>query len=439
MDLSSLAGGNNAAEKEQAPALEYTAQVASPLLNGEAKLVVGQDGLAITTLMDAAEIPYADMLALGLDDYMISVKTAGGVHTFSRMGNWCEPYYSALYEAYNRKVLKALFVVDKPVLQTKGQYRINEDGLVFTGHAPVSVHENAVCILPPDIHARRIPLCFMTGLLNQDYTVTLRLDTGESYAFSKLGYDTEPFTDTIGKQVRKLREKTLAAVMELDPAISSAQASAMARLMPEGAAAPMGLIASQAPSFAQAIEKAVEQSRAGKSYLVFKEICDEASIYVGFKKNVERSGGEGGGLTDIGAMTGMLGGGAAALQLTSENAKPVPFMLWMIAPSPNGRFCAVEFAGGDGAAAATFVYRCKGPFEAFAGMLNRALEAVAFKREIIRLSDAELMQREHADDRMAVERTAAIQFIRSCFAGRVIHNSPAAWKTDLLQLWEGIG
>jgi hypothetical protein len=106
----------------------------------------------------------------------------------------------------------------------------------------------------------------------------------------------------------------------------------------------------------------------------------------------------------------------------------------MIAPSPDGQYAAVEFAEAD---SATFVYRTGGNFTAFARQINRALEAIDWRREVIRLTDAELRKPENADCYMAAKRTAALQFVRANFAGRVIHSSPEAWKRKLTEMWSG--
>jgi hypothetical protein len=105
----------------------------------------------------------------------------------------------------------------------------------------------------------------------------------------------------------------------------------------------------------------------------------------------------------------------------------------MIAPSPNGRFAAVEFAEAD---TATFVYKTGGSFPVFAARLNRALEAISFKREVIRLTDEELLAPEYADYYMAQKCTASLQFVRASFADRVIHSSADAWKRKLAEAWD---
>lgn len=430
MEQFSPVGGGRPPEQAQVPALEYTAQVTSYLVNGEAKLTVGEDGLAVTALFDAADIPYADMTALELADYTITIKTHGGSFTLSRMGNWCQPFYDALFEAYNQKVLKALFVSDKLLMKTSGHYQYVEDGFVVAGVAPLQVHENCVCILPPNLAARRIPLCFLSALRKGEHDLSLELKTGEHYTFSKLGREHQPFVSSIEKQLRVLRENALAAVKEIDPALTTAQASNIAKLMPEGVAAPLGALACIAPSFVDALNGYIGESRISESADAFAELCDPAQICVGIKKDFARSASpapDGG----MAALAQLVPGASPAQTATDKAETPERKMIWLIAPGQKPGTAAVEFAGGEETAAATFFYQFGVPWDAFWQKLNYAMEAINFKREVIRLSDEELQKAEQADNRMAVQRNPALRYIRSCFAGRAIHRSMAAWQSEV--------
>ncbi len=440
MDLSSLSGGKAPAQ-EQRPVFEYTAQAASPIVSGEVKLAISDTALTVAALFDVVEIPFAKMIVLAFADYTVTVKTSDGDYSFSRMGQWAQPFYDALCDAYNKAVLRSLFVKDKPILTADGDFRFTENGTAVYKHAPIHVYENCVVALPPNLSARRVPLCFVTGMDKGDYELTLRLDTGESYTYTKLGYDTAPFADAVEKQIRKLREKALATVKEMAPSLSAAQASQLAKLVPEGAAAPIGQLAAIAPAFVSALEEKLSTTRAAVSYAAFKTMCDPAQIYVGFRRN--EAGADGG----MSAMLGGLAGGGNPLEAlgkltgisTPQNGTeskvptPAPYLLWLIAPSPDGKYAAVEFAEAD---SATFLYNTSGNFDSFAKHLNRALEAISFKREAIRLSDDELLKPENADYLMASDRTAALQFIRANFVDRVIHSSPDAWKHKLMKMWK---
>ena len=437
MGLSSLPG-SGVSGQERGSAVEYKAQATSPLLSGEVRMTVSDKALTMTALFDTAEIAFSEINALEHENYTIIIRADSGSYTLSRMGSWCQPFYDALNDAYNKAVLRALFIKGSPVLTAKGNYLYSEKNEKHGGSAAIHVYENSVVTLPPDLSARRVPLCFVSGMEKSDFELTLKMDTGDSYKYAKLGYDTEAFSDAVEKQIRALHERSVTAVKELDPALPATQVSQVAKIMPYGAAAQIGTINSIAPSFAAALEKKLYNTRAAESYQVFKELCAPSKIYVGFRKNEVISGSDDGmpgkradslSLNAVSSKTGMI---APPGKEESETAQTDAIMLWLIAPSSDGQFAAVEFAESD---SATFVYRTDGDFPDFARQLNRALEAIDFKREVIRLSDEELWKPENADYFMAVKRTAALRFIRSNFCGRVIHSGAENWKRRLTELW----
>ena len=408
MDNSSSLINDGARSRE--PLIQYTAQAASKLVSGETKLTIGGSALTAAGLFDTVEIPYAEINGLSIADYTVAIDSDSGAFAFSRMGNWCQPFYDALLEAYNNAVLRALFIKSSPALTAKGNYHYTENAASAGGSAPVHVYDNNVTVLPPDLSARRIPLCFVSGMETGDFELTLKLDTGESYTFAKLGYDTVPFADAVAKQIRSLHEKSLAAVRELDPSLTPAQASQLAKLMPQGAAASFMRIADIAPSFVPALEAKLAETRIAEYYAAMKELCDPSAIYVGFRENAD----------------------ACVNSGQTESCDAEPYLLWLIAPSPDGQYAAVEFAEAD---AATFIYESRGDFGVFVQQLNRALEAISFKREVIRMTGEELRKSENADYYMADKRTAALQFIRSRFTGRLIHSGVGAWTGKLAQAW----
>jgi len=405
--------------QEQKSLKEYTAQVTSPLVKGEVKLNIGENAFILKGTFDVAEIPYAIVNSLVYVNYNVIVKTDEGDFTLSRMGNWAQPFFDALCEVYNKAVLRSFFVSGDPIFSASGEYRFSEGGVAVDSKSPVRVYENCVVALPSNGNARRIPLCFVSGIEKAEYALTLKLNMGEQYTFSRLGYDTSRFAEMIEDRMRALLEKSVAAVKEIDPSLSVSQASQIARLVPEGAAVPIGQLAAIAPSFVSAVEEKMSKTRAAESYNAFKRMCDPAQIWIGFKKNDARPEEK----------------SVSAEQPEEEEAEPDPYLFWMIVPSPDKQYAAVEFAVQPGESAATFVYRTGGDFLRSAAHLNRALEAISFKREVIRLSDEELLKPENVDYFMAAKRTASLQYIRKNFAGRVIHASQESWERKLTEMW----
>ena len=90
---------------------------------------------------------------------------------------------------------------------------------------------------------------------------------------------------------------------------------------------------------------------------------------------------------------------------------------WRCAFGPG--VCALElFTGED---AATYLYRFSEPEDVFFSQLQQAMEAMGTHREIIYYSDEQLSRTPLYS--MSVQRSAAVRFLRSRSAGRLIHSA----------------
>ena len=381
--------------------LEYNASVASQSMNDTAKLSISEDGVAVTTLFTPLFIDFADIVSFERRGYSVVIETEYDRFTFSGLGNLMEAFYLELYATFNRKVLKALFAKGDAAFEAEGEFRYSEPGAQAVGYARIRVYDDCVCLLPPDNRARRIPFAFMNGLQKAGFTLTLSLDGGELYSFIRLGNNTAAFESCIREKLHHLRENAVDAARKLDGGLNPAQLNAIAARMPQGVAAPIGWLALTAPSYVAALEAKIGESRAAETYAAFKEICDPAQICVGMKS-----------------------------WLAGEQQEDIP---WFIAPSPGKPVAAVELALDEDTAAATYMYNTVGSSDAFARLLNRAMEDVNFHREVISTPAEKLRGAENGVYAMTVKCSAALRAVRACFAGRVIHSSPDAWKAEMLR------
>ena len=452
MDMISGDAVNGGAEsgETEAESIQFFCKgmAASPFLNDEVDIEVAKDGFALSSVTGATRVPWADVKALRFEDYTVHVQTVSGPYTFSKLGREGEPLYAHMLSAYGDKVRKCLFVKGRPKIKAKGD--VNTNGRATAG-VPVEVYEDCILSLPPNLSARRVPLYFANGLRDEDYTLTVSVIDGTETVYSKLGYDHAPAADAVRGALKKLRAKQLKQLTGLDGSLTDAQASELAKLMPGGLTAPMGAIRGTAPSFADALGAKIAKSRAAETYKVFQEISGADSVCVGFRVNdlsFGSGGGDSGGGDSIGSSSGdgdgcgggsigssdSGGGGDLNAEAPTAPQAPDPYMFLIVAPSPAGDACALEFAGEADQAAATFVYRFSGAWDDFRVKLGMALEAIAWKREVIRYTDEELSKPENKDFYMTNERNEALRFVRSCFVGRAIHRSMDSWKTQLMEL-----
>lgn len=405
---------------------EFKGFVECPLFAEESKLSINVDGLMIAAALDLLFIPYAEISDFSLAESVVEINTAAYTVKSSRMGQSAQWFYQKLYSVYNDAVLKVFGVEGGHIFEAKGDYITEENGAARQGQAVLRLYEDCLCILPPDENARRIPLCFLSALEKSGFTLSVALSTGERYTFSKLGRELDNLERLLTDNLRALRERTLAWHRELTPNLSGMQAAMAAKLMPLGTATPFEKLMT-APALATALEEHIRDSRMAQTYPWLRELCGGQGLYIGALPPPEK---EETAMLDI-PMTAP----QKVLQQqpsepneeqSDEAEKPQP-VLWVIAPDHSQRLAAVELALANNEAAATYLYRVEGKWEDFARLIDRALEAVDFQRELILMPEVKLSM----EQAMLVKRTPALALLRRCFAGRAIHSSPKRWRRDI--------
>lgn len=377
----------------------FEAIVQSEGINCEAKIAVDEDRLLFESPEKSLLIPYANIDLFYIQSYRMYIQTDNmGQIMLSRMGRDMDSMYEQLWNSYNDRTLRAFFVSGASLLETEGEYRYSDDGGGAEGRAKIKLYESCLCILPPDAGARRIPLCFMREATMTDYDISMTLDTGEHYEVSRLGSSTRRLYELINDSIRSILSKASATAREMDGSLSHGQVSEIARLMPEGAAASCYVLDGISQSYVEALEASIAGSRAASSYGYFKEICSSRELYAGIKSGLSRS----------------------------EDGQAV----WVAAVKDGGRqgAAAVELALGEESSAATYLYRFRGDKDSFFKRLNHAMEAISFHREVVSMPYEELVRPENDLYAMAVKRTGALRFLRSCFTGRAIHRTEESWK-----------
>ncbi len=417
-------GNGDSEEKQAAPIAQFEGFVECPLFAEDAKISIYPDGVVIAAAMDLLFIPYGEVPAFSLEDSRVIIQMAGGAVTASRMGQEAEWLYQKLYGAYNDAVLAALLVDGESGFEADGTYRVEESESVWQGQAVIRLFEDCLCILPPGEQARRIPLCFLSGVKVDGFSLVLTLATGERYTLSDLGRELDNLQRLLTDRLRALREKTMNWHRELAPNLGSMQMALAAKLMPMGRAADTQALRTSAPALAQAVEEAIRESRIAQTYPWLQNLCGGNGLLTGILPPPPAEE------PDPAEAAPDLSGASEEEPLEEQPEEPKP-VLWIIASDAEQKLAAVELDLGDDEAAATYLYRVEGNWEQFSLQIDRALEATQFRRELILLPEDKLNTPEHLADAMLVARTPALGILRSHFAGRAIHSSLDRWKRDI--------
>ena len=372
--------------------------------NGEAVISLTEDSIVFEKPGKSLAVPFCDIESFAVTNWQLIINTETSSLMVSQMGRDTDVLCQLLWDAYNARTLKAFFVQDALQFEAQGEYAYSDDGGQSKGTAKIMLFEKCLCILPQNSGARRVPLCFLQEPIMTNFSITMTLDTGETYEVARLGDHTKRLFDLINANMIKIHENAVTTVRAVDGTLNAREASELAWLVPDGAAAGLSALGAIAPSFVKAAETRIAASRAADTYLYFKEICMPENVCAGIK---------------------------TGLSWTEEDAD----IIWVTAirPKAGGGVAAVELALGEEDSAATYIYKFSGDQPSFFRRLNHAMEAIDFHREVIALPDSELKLAANALYAMAVRRTGALRFLRACFAGRAIHRTPESWKSNIAE------
>lgn len=159
---------------------------ANASIEKECLVLVGERG-------QRREISFADVMDLRLLNYRVQVYLRAGAVVLSKLGYQTESFFERLWDAYAGRSVRALFVEGDEIMACEGDYAYTELDRQAASIARLALYPDCLCIVPHDVGARRVPLCFASEPLREGFALSLRVDTGECYRIARLGRDTEPF------------------------------------------------------------------------------------------------------------------------------------------------------------------------------------------------------------------------------------------------------
>ena len=134
----------------------------------------------------------------------------------AKLGYLTEEFFEKLWQAYSDKSEQSLFIDSELVMCSVGDYAYTEPGVAKSSIAKLALHADCLCILPHDVGARRVPLCFADIPTREEFALEVRLDTGEEYRIARLGGDTDPFFGKLADAREKVVTRWLEAHRTLD-------------------------------------------------------------------------------------------------------------------------------------------------------------------------------------------------------------------------------
>ncbi len=179
-------------------------------LGGEAQLSVEREGLRIGSRF----VDYAELKALSPLNHRVVLELLSGERIeITMLGFSYDGFWEELSGCYAARSLEALFVEGAPLMSCEGEYQLSDDA----GRGRVELYPDAVCILPPNCRALRIPLCFTEQILLDGYLIRLTLFDGTVYTVGRMGYDTKPFAERAIQCMERTKKERAALLGRVAP------------------------------------------------------------------------------------------------------------------------------------------------------------------------------------------------------------------------------
>ena len=181
----------------------------------EAKAEITRDGVELRG-GGQATVPFVDLMDMRLLNYRLHLELREGEAVVSKLGYQTEEFFDKLWEAYAEKSLESLFVDGGPLIACEGDYSYEEPGVSRASIAKLELRDDSLCIVPHDVGARRVPLCFADPPAREGFKLGVTLDTGETYRIARLGKNTDPFFNKLVNAQAKTVKAWEAAHRELE-------------------------------------------------------------------------------------------------------------------------------------------------------------------------------------------------------------------------------
>ncbi len=176
---------------------------------------IGSESLDIATERGRRSLNYADLQDFRLINYHLFLSTNSGEMELAELGHETESFFEKLWCAYMERSKEALFAEGTSLYNGEGDYVFTEQGHSQHGIAKVELLPDALLLCPHDNLARRIPLCFAQEPVEEDFGITLALDTGDTYRICRIGRDTQAVFEKMCRARKTVSQRWQQAHREL--------------------------------------------------------------------------------------------------------------------------------------------------------------------------------------------------------------------------------
>jgi hypothetical protein len=427
---------------------------------GEARATFDDRYLTLTVMFgDPLLISFTDIVGISDYDYKVDLfLTSKEKLNLWGLGYQYEDFLFQLFKLRNELMLKYL-LIDEALLKGGFEAQYNQldpkGKTIQTGNCEIRLYDTAIVVLPQKSDPIRIPYCYITNIIKEDYTLKISDEFLEKTEFSKLGQNFDPFAKAFSDALNKMMLRTQGNIKVLIPEAAPLAINKLSSLMKDGRAAKRKEIDLQSKDFWDRLEEKLGEAGIIREYEFLNSNAVKDQVCVGIKRGL------------MGDLTGtyiwlifpLLNHGTNRLSNTiaieafntqdsaDENKKQQNISEKSISQTEESNQNPDEDQKPT-TTGATYFFRIMSrkeysqtkdeylniELENFTTNINNAMIDVNFRREPIFLSEEQLDDTKYVQYRFAIKRMPSLRMLRSLFIGRVIHSSHEHWKSNVASL-----
>jgi len=394
----------------------------------DCKVALAEEGLfVIPNKGKEFYLYYSDIERLkGIDNQIEVLVYDGFRYVFYYFGSYYEQFLHNLVSKRNYQMQKNLLMLDKDYqkeFEASFEFTDSERRIIKDGKAKIILYRNSLVVTPQEEDFFNINYCDIEKIDFEPgkFSLNILLDLGEKLTLTMMGGRFEELKSDIERLIEEMYQRTAEMLKEYFPkGVSEWTILQLSRVLKQGKATKKSEIEEISPDLWGVLQRIIfkrpdeessqepdEERKAAFDYLL--SLAGPENTYIGIRESFTSS---------------------------EEELKPI---FWFLVAFPKENAIASEVTNEEGHA--TYFFRIKedgkpSPDDVKRKVkeINRSMQALNFRRDVIRASDDEIKSDKFSRYRVALRKLPYLNRIRQDFIDRAIHTSEESWRKEVQKI-----
>jgi len=352
----------------------------------------------------------------------------GSRYIFYYFGGYYDQFVHNLTLKRNYQMQKNLLMLDvdyQKEFQAAFEFVDTKEKTIKDDEAKIILYRNSLVITRQREDFLNVNYCDIEKMSfdSTTFSLNISLDLGEKLIFTMMGGRFEEFKTDIERLIEEMYQRNAKMLKEYLPKETEEwTVIQLARALKQGKATKRSDIETISPNLWKVLQGIIfkrpgeeksegpdKERKAAFDYL--SSLAGPENTYIGIRESFTSS---------------------------EEELKPI---FWFLVAFPKKNVIASEVTNEEGHA--TYFFKIKkekssspAEVERKVKEINRSMQALNFRRDVIRASDEEIKSEKFARYRVALRKLPYLNRIRKDFVGRVVHTSEESWEKGVQNILE---